>query len=178
MKFSDIKPFIRSGSYEIDVSLYHLKRTLSNWEEDYGLELNPDFQRGHVWTEEQQSAYVEFLLRGGVTSKVIYFNSPAFGGDKGGDLDETILCVDGLQRLTACLKFLNNEIKVFNHYYDEFEGSLRMMQGLKFNVNCLNKRADVLEWYLQFNEGGTIHTKEELDRVRKLLELEQNKLTQ
>lgn len=173
MKFSDIKQFIRSGSYEIDVSLDFLKRTLEGWREDYGLDLNPDFQRGHVWTEEQQIAYVEFLLRGGVTAKVIYFNSPAFGGNsKEGNLDDTILCVDGLQRLTACLRFLDNEIKVFGHYYNEFEGSLRMMQGLKFNVNCLQNRKDVLEWYIQFNEGGTVHTKEEINRVKELLKAE------
>lgn len=176
MRFSDIEQFIRSGSYEIDVSLDHLQRTLGSWKEDYGLELNPDFQRGHVWTEDQQIAYVEFLLKGGVTAKVIYFNSPAFGGyKKKGDLDDTILCVDGLQRLTACLRFLKNEIKVFNHYFKEFEGSPRTMQGLKFNVNCLQNRADVLKWYIQFNEGGTVHTKEEIDRVKELLRLEENR---
>ena len=172
MKFSDIKQFIRSGSYEIDVSLHTLQRNLEAWENDYGLELNPDFQRGHVWTEEQQIAYVEFLLRGGVTAKVIYFNSPAFGGKRTGNLPDTILCVDGLQRLTACLRFLNNEIKVFGHYYNEFEGIPRTMQGLKFNVNCLQNRNEVLEWYIQFNEGGTVHTKEEIDRVKELLAAE------
>lgn len=173
MKFSDIKQFIRSGSYEIDVSLDSLERTLDYWNEDYGLELNPDFQRGHVWNEEQQIAYIEFLLRGGITAKVIYFNSPAFGGmSNKGNLDDTILCVDGLQRLTACLRFLKNEIKVFGYYFKEFEGSLRMMQGLKFNVNSLENREDVLKWYIQFNEGGTIHTKEEIDRVKELLKQE------
>lgn len=176
MKFSDIKQFIRSGSYEIDVSLDHLKRTLDAWEDDYGLELNPDFQRGHIWTEEQQIAYVEFLLRGGVTAKVIYFNSPAFGGYKPvGNLSDTILCVDGLQRLTACLRFINNEIKVFGYYFNEFEGSPRTMQGLKFNVNSLQNRSEVLQWYIQFNEGGTVHSKEEIDRVKELLTKELTK---
>jgi uncharacterized protein with ParB-like and HNH nuclease domain len=173
MKFSEIEQFISSGSYEIDVSLDFLKRTLQHWEEDYGLELNPDFQRGHVWTEEQQIAYMEFLLRGGVTSRVIYFNSPAFGGNEKTDLPDTIVCVDGLQRLTACLRFIDNEIKVFGHFISEFEDSPRLRQGLKFNVNCLTKREDILKWYIQFNEGGTVHTKEELVRVKELLKLEQ-----
>ena len=172
MKFSDIKQFIQSGGYELDVSLNHLTRCLAGWEEDYGLELNPDFQRGHVWTEEQQIAYMEFLLRGGVTAKVIYFNSPAFGGKCNGNLDDTILCVDGLQRLTSCLRFINNEIKVFDHYYNEYEDSPRIKHGLKFNVNCLQNRNEVLEWYIQFNEGGTVHTKEEIDRVKELLAAE------
>ena len=29
--------------------------------EEMGLELNPDFQRGHVWTEQQQIAFLEYL---------------------------------------------------------------------------------------------------------------------
>lgn len=171
MKFSSIEQFIRSGSYEIDVSLDFLERTLEHWNNDYGVELNPDFQRGHVWTEEQQVAYVEFLLRGGVTSKVIYFNSPVFGKiNNTSELPETIVCVDGLQRLTSCLRFLRDEIKVFGHKYSEFQGSLRIMQGLKFNVNSLQTKAEILRWYIEFNTGGTIHTEEEINRVRKMLE--------
>lgn len=48
MKFSDIPTFISSGNYEIDVPLHTLKRQLKRFEEDYGLEPNPDFQRGNV----------------------------------------------------------------------------------------------------------------------------------
>lgn len=176
MKFSDIVPLIRSGEYEVDITLKTLELTLKQMDEDCGLELNPDFQRGHVWTEKQQVAYVEFLLRGGVTSKVIYFNSPSYGKrEENCDLPDTILCVDGLQRLTACLRFVRNEIQVFGHYCADIEGSLRVVQGLKFNINCLSTRAEVLQWYLEFNTGGTVHTKEEIARVRELLELEMAK---
>lgn len=48
MKFSDIPTFLSSGNYEIDVPLDFIKRQLKRFEEDYGLELNPDFQRGNV----------------------------------------------------------------------------------------------------------------------------------
>lgn len=174
MKFSDIKQFIQAGNYEVNIPLTSIERTLKRWDEDYSVNLEPDFQRGHVWTEEQQISYVEFLLRGGITSRVIYFNSPAFGSYKNFD-DETIVCVDGLQRLTACRRFINNEIKVFGYRFSEFEGSSNFMNDLRFNVNSLETRAEVLEWYIQFNSGGTVHTKEEIDRVKKLLEEEVKK---
>lgn len=132
-----------------------------------------------LWTEEQQTAYIEFILRGGRTAKVIYFNSPAFGSDRSdnnsGDLDDTILCVDGLQRLTAVLRFINNEIKAFGCYASEIEGRPWDHDFLRFNVNCLNKRADVLRWYIQFNDGGTPHSKEEIERVKRMLLLEETK---
>ena len=40
-----------------------------------GLQLNPEFQRGHVWTEEQQIAWVEYYLRGGKSGNTIYLNN-------------------------------------------------------------------------------------------------------
>lgn len=177
-RFSDIQPFISKGDYEVNVALKRLERTLQEMAEDYKLELNPDFQRGRVWSEAQQISYVEFLLRGGATARVIYFNSPAFsGGTARGDLDDTILCVDGLQRLTAILAFLRNQIRVFGYFYNEYDDELTQDHTLRFNVNSLLNRKDVLQWYLDFNSGGTVHSEEELARVRALLEAEQNKTT-
>ncbi|MFR5263759.1 hypothetical protein [Clostridium sp.] len=81
MKFSDIEQFTKSGDYEVSIRLNHLEKTLKEYDEDYGLELNPDFQRGHVWSEEQQRAYVEFFIKGGKTARIIYFNCPSFSGN-------------------------------------------------------------------------------------------------
>ena len=38
---------------------------IENEIKEYNLNMNPNFQRGHVWTEIQQSKYVEFNLKGG-----------------------------------------------------------------------------------------------------------------
>lgn len=172
MKFKDIKQFTSVGNYEVDVPLAHLERTLSRYEEDYGLELEPDFQRGHVWTREQQKKYLEFFFKGGKTSRIIYFNSPAFG-DINDNSDITIVCVDGLQRLTALRSFLNNEILVFEHYYKDFEDELdNTCHSIKFNINSLQTRKEVLTWYLEMNTGGTPHSDIEIARVQKLLESE------
>ena len=170
-KFADIKPYTQKGSYEITVAIKRIESFLEELAEDYGLNLTPNFQRQRVWTEEQQIRYMEFLLRGGETARVIYFNSPAFGKDsEKGDLDETVLCVDGLQRLTAIRAFLNNEIKVFGHYYKEFEDNLSIDYAVKININGLKNEREVIQWYLDFNSGGTVHSEEELNHVRALLE--------
>jgi len=36
----------------------------------------------------------------------------------------------------------------------------------------LEKAGEVLQWYLDFNSGGVVHTEEELKKVRELLESE------
>jgi uncharacterized protein with ParB-like and HNH nuclease domain len=175
MKFTDIPQLTKEGSYQINVLFNMIKGTLKQYKDGqeksgYKFEMCPDFQRGHVWTEQQQVAFLEFLFRGGKSGLVIYFNHPGWQGNYKGDM----VVVDGLQRLTAVLRFLNNEIKVFGHYYDEYEDKNMMNRiNLIFNVNNLKSKAEVLKWYLEMNGSGTPHTEEELNRVRGLLEQEQ-----
>lgn len=171
MKTSDIPMFTKESDYEVTVGLGHLESILKDYIDDYKLELNPDFQRGHVWTESQQIAYIEFLLRGGKTAKVIYFNCPYFRDYEPEKYDMDMVCVDGLQRLTAIRKFLNNEIRAFGYLLNEFEDAdvLKRKYSIRININDLKTRKEVLQWYLDFNIGGTIHIDEEIERVRNLL---------
>jgi len=101
-----------------------------------------------------------------------YFISGTVDDYKTGKYDMPMVCVDGLQRLTAILKMLHGEIKVFGIYLNEFEDYTVMMRGLNIliNVNDLKTKKEVLQWYLDFNQGGTVHSNEELTRVKKMLE--------
>jgi uncharacterized protein with ParB-like and HNH nuclease domain len=173
MRFSDIHKYTSCGNWEVHVRLTYLKENIDQWVYTSNLQLNPDFQRGHVWTEEQQIAYVKYVLRGGKNAITLYFNQPGWDGDYKGDF----VLVDGLQRLTALLLFLNNGLKAFGHYFNEYEDK-PINIDIKLNVNNLKTRKEVLQWYIEFNSSGVVHTKEELDRVRKLLEDEIKKENQ
>lgn len=83
---------------------------------------------------------------------------------------DDFVCVDGLQRLTAIMRFLKNEIKVFGTYYQNFEDKLPTLCDVIFNVNNLKTKKEVLQWYIDINAGGTPHTKEEIDKVKKMME--------
>ncbi len=168
MNFDEIKPYTRDAGYYVDVPLDRLEANLQRYVEKYGCNLDPDFQRPHVWTDEQQIRYVEHLLRGGRTGRDILFNCV---GWTRGDIKDFVL-VDGKQRLHALIRFLHDEIPVFGHKRSEITGFMRSHHGVKFHVNDLDTRAEVLRWYLDFNTGGTVHTPEEIARVRALLEAE------
>lgn len=171
MKFRDIPQFTRAGAYQVNIPWVHLEKTLDDYINHLNLQLCPDFQRGHVWTKKQQIAYVEYILRGGKSARVIYFNCPHWQGGympKEGEF----VCVDGLQRLTAVLAFLHNEIPAFGCYYKDYEDGLPIMTDFSFNVNELNTRAEVLQWYIEMNSGGTPHTNGGIERVKKLLDQE------
>lgn len=164
--FQDIPERIKAY-YQVDVDFGSLKDNIERFIEQFNLELNPDFQRGHVWTEEQQIEYVEFLLTDPDRDKStqVVFNCPGWMGPR---WKKEMVCVDGLQRITACLRFLNNEIPAYGTYYKDYTGWIR--SKLQFVVGAFHKKSDVLKWYLEMNAKGTPHTDEELQKVRKLLE--------
>jgi Protein of unknown function DUF262 len=166
MKASDIKKLTDWGNYSVDTLLIYLDRTIREWQEELGLELCPNFQRGHVWTQEQQVKFVEYILRGGKTSPLLFNDKNGFNG-----APKDFVCVDGLQRLTALLSFLNDELPAFGHKRAQIEGIDRRLRelALTVRVNGLKTDVEVLEWYLELNSGGTPHTEAELDRVRNLL---------
>jgi len=164
MDFKDIEQLTKTASYKPQIPLEDVPYTIERYVSQYGLQLNPDFQRGHVWTTEQQIAFVTYLLRGGASGRDIYFNHPGWMGSFEGEF----VCVDGLQRLTAIMRFLNDEIRVFGKLFSEFTGRMPSGNDLTFHINDLKNRKDVLTWYLEMNSGGTPHSEEELNRVRKL----------
>lgn len=170
MKFKDIPKFTSFGNWEIDVSLAYLGKFVEQEiNEPPYLDINPDFQRAHVWNDEKKVKYVEYLLRGGKSGRIIYCNCVGWNSSNAGPY----VLVDGKQRLDALLKFINNELPIFgNNYLKDFDKLSHANCGIRWHINDLSTRKEVLQWYLDLNEGGVIHTKEELDKVRMLLEKE------
>ena len=174
----DVQPFTTPAHYQVHTFWSFIEETLVQYDSrsidgELGLELDPDFQRGHVWSEDKQIAYIEFCLRGGESSREILFNHPNWQGSYKGQM----VLVDGKQRLEAVRKFLRNELPVFNgNFINDFEDKEIMLRSSNtqfvFKVNNLKTRKQVLQWYLDINTGGVVHTSEEIEKVKKLLEEE------
>lgn len=166
-------------TYTVDVEFDAIEYTLQRYDERYGFHINPDFQRGHVWTKEQQISYVENFIRGvvGETGRVITLSCNQFRNIRAKDSDiDGMYVVDGLQRLTAIRRFMNNEFKVFHHidggvYKEFFLGTgfrIGGLKGLCFNVFSFQYKKEILDYYIAMNDGGTVHTQEEIERVKKM----------
>jgi hypothetical protein len=171
--WNEIKKFPHI-SYRICVAWSYVQQTLDDYISNHNLDLNPDFQRGHVWTEEQQIKYVEFALREPQSGLDIFFNHPHWLDWTDKTMREGFVLVDGKQRLEAARRFLANEIPAFGCLHKNYTGFRHVPNNIQFffNIAKLPTRADVLRWYLDFNAGGTPHSKEEINRVRKLLDKE------
>lgn len=170
MKFKDIPQFPKAY-YSVHVGLDYLRTTLDNWNERLTggpgmLELNPEWQRGHVWTKKQKISFIEFMLRGGTTGMEIYFNCSSWMSE----FNTKIYCIDGLQRLQAAIDFVENKIPVFGTLYKDFEDRLRMTDSrFVFNMLNLKKKRDLLNLYIMFNSGGTPHNAKEIARVQAMM---------
>ena len=163
----EIKTFTKSADYTIHVGWAGIEQWIEWTDRDCGLDLSPDFQRGHVWSAEQKTAYIEFVMKGGRGAGEIKFNSTTW---MRGDMDQPVVIVDGLQRLSAVREFMNGEFPALGHTADQWQG---INDPLRYRftvlINDLETRAQVLRWYLELNGAGTPHSAEELQRVERLL---------
>jgi len=169
--FADIPKF-PNAKYEVDVPWNHVESNLETLAGDGELRLDPDYQRTHVWTPEQQIAFVEFQLMGGEVSRTLVFNAPHW--NRSGE--QYVELVDGKQRLEAVRAFMRGDVPAFGRRLHEYEGRFPTMDyQLRFQVCALPTREEVLQLYLKINAGGTPHTKAEMDRVRDLLRKERSR---
>jgi len=154
--------------YGVDIPFDYLPDSLERFEVD----LDPAYQRDHVWTVEQQEAFAGAFLENSRALPSLILNFV-----NGQDRRPTEV-VDGKQRITALLAFRNGEIIAkcpcgMNFCIDEIrqnEAAMREvgMFSMHWDFVALPQK-QVMRYYLRLNAGGTIHTKAELDRVRDLI---------
>lgn len=177
-KMIDIIRPVRTSNYVIDVPVSMVNAKIKDLAEDAismggKLVLNPDFQRGHVWSQDKQIGYIENLLRN-IAPNILRFNCPHYFTDKtlqglnGGD----ILCVDGLQRMTAMKYFMDGKFKVFERYYAEDLKKTKFdlkRYTFKLEIFDIPSKKELIRFYLDLNTGGVVHSDEEIERVSNMM---------
>lgn len=169
-RFRDIPQFTTAGAWQCNFDLDRVWPWIETQKQELGgIDLDPDFQRAHIWSEPQQIAWLEFFLRGGKTARVIYFNHPGWMRSWKG----TLTLIDGKQRLEAIRRFVRGEIPAFGSLYSEYTDRPDIVHhSLEINVNNLATRREIIQWYCDMNAGGTPHTAAEIEMARALLERE------
>lgn len=151
-------------NYRVDIAIASVPRFL----EMYNVNLDPEYQRGYVWTTAQKQAFVGAVLQNNASIPIFWFNNL--------DLRRAEV-VDGKQRLSAILGWLNDEYEAVCPCGESFRFSqadeiagrnLDMMVTLKMHFVKLS-RLDVLKFYLGLNQGGTVHTAEDLGKVKEAI---------
>lgn len=169
---------IRSDSGET-LMMRSLVECIESADPARALNLTPDYQRGYVWTERQAQQFVGHLVEGGHVAPVIINRFPTATGPL--QADEVI---DGHQRLRSTYRWLKGEIVAelsdgSTLHLDNLNAHDRALvtgywlTGPRFSIMYVSlSRPDRLRLYLRLNRGGTVHSDDEIARVRGLLESE------
>lgn len=169
--YADLRASMVHGEGEGSIFAQRIRATIDSEEPGLRLNIDPDYQRGHVWTVAQSAAFVGHKLEGGECPTLTIQRWHAAVPDE---------VVDGKQRLLAILGFVEDRIPALlsdgaSYYLREWGPDDRHMLPRSFELMlraryvCCPTRADVLRLYLKLNRGGSIHSDEEIARVRDLL---------
>lgn len=94
------------------------REIVRSFSESFGLDLNPPYQRGRVWTEDQKIALIRSWLTGTPTGVVIFNDrsTPEWKAANGYDPTErgepVYACIDGQQRVSAAHAWFAGELAV------------------------------------------------------------------
>jgi hypothetical protein len=132
----------------------------------FGTDVNPDCQRGYVWSLEDEVRLIDSVFNARDIGKFVFikYNWPR--------TDDDIL--DGKQRLNTLVRFITNQFQYKGLYWNQlsrgdrglFED--RIVQYVELDGERLSE-ADKLEIFLNVNCAGVPQTEEHLTAIREKL---------
>lgn len=192
------KPFIRNDSHKIDIQTLLWRLGVDNdgkskMERYFNVDIpevcfNPmvvvdgeetEYQRGLVWTMDQKQLLIESIYNRIEIGKFVFRTRPFNWVEnrvKSGQLEHTAFkdLVDGKQRATAIIGFVNNEFEdLQGRFFNDFSGRAKREF---FNYNNLTyvelpeETTDdqTLETFLAINHTGVPMSKEHIEYVKSL----------
>ena len=127
----------------------------------FGLDLDPDYQRGYVWTAQQKEDLIDSIFKNIDIGKFVYVQND-YGSE---NLYEVL---DGKQRISTILEFFENKFPYKGKYFNDLCGCDRN----HFEDYCIQvaeirrgKKETILKYFLLLNTTGTPMSKEHLDNI-------------
>ncbi len=175
-----LKSFVKSSSFRmsgycVDIFLQPLKEFLkslmtytdydhkfSNNQQEFFDHCVPEFQRSNdKWSLDKKVKFLENLFLGAKTEILMYYS------DIENAKNEDAMIIDGLQRLTAVIQFLNNEFKIFGKYYfDNLPKKFYSNVRIAIRIYTFKTHFEILKFYVDMNEGIT-HSQEDIEKAKK-----------
>lgn len=124
-----------------------------------------NLQRDLVWTIDQKRALIEsIIVKRSIPPVSVIFT-----------VDDVYEVIDGKQRLSALISYLNNEFKYCGYYYDALPPDYKFQierfwvtaYRLVENFNKPLTDAEKVEWFKWINFAGTPQDIEHIERLNK-----------
>ena len=119
-------------------SYSHPISDIRDWNNNKRLELQPDFQRNEVWTKAAQIMLVDTIIQG-IPIPKIYIKSIMVDGNT------YRVVIDGQQRLTAILKFVQDQLPLKRPYVGEYQDMVFSQLPSEIQNEILRYKIDINE---------------------------------
>ena len=134
----------------------------------FGLNLDPYYQRGLVWSEEQKVSLIDSIFKEVEIGRFLFIDLGWQGIGK-----ESYEVVDGKQRLSAIFDFIENKFKYKGLYYKDLcKSDVRRFNNLSIVWGTLHSsttKDELLEIFVRLNTHGVAMDKSHLEKVKALM---------
>lgn len=143
----------------------------------FGVDFNPEYQRGDVWNEDQKVKLIDSIFKNINIGSVVFAEKSWFSNNV---ISEMYEVVDGKQRITAILEYIQNKFQYKGKYFyeisnisrNEFLESQILVGEIKLrksNGKDEYDRSNVIKQFIRLNECGTTMDKEVIEKAKGMI---------
>ncbi len=171
--FDHIESLIQDDDIFFSFYQRDIRSLLNMCFKEYGIDLEPDYQRGNVWNEDQKVALIDSIFKNIDIGKFAIIRRPWPWGN---DPNKTpFLCemLDGKQRLTALVEFFCGRFRYRGKYYNDlhpFDQNHFRNYGVSVGESEGLTNEQKYRYFLKLNTTGSPVDPEHMERVEYMLE--------
>lgn len=136
----------------------------------FGIDMNPDYQRGYVWGQEDKELLIDSIFKNIDIGKFVLIHlSNSEWSERGYSYE----ILDGKQRLNTIIEFYENRLQYNGKYFNELSRKdMRIFINHTVavaNVDESDKKM-ILKYFLMLNRTGKPMSNEHLKKIEQMLE--------
>ena len=136
----------------------------------FGINFEPEYQREFVWDLEDKVSLIDSIFNNVHIGKFTFLH---YDDQKWSETGFSYEIIDGKQRLRAILDFYEDRFTYKGKLYSELshrdKNHFRDYPIMEAELHNLN-REQILRYFIMLNTGGRIMAKEQIDKVRGMLD--------
>lgn len=133
----------------------------------FGVDMNPSYQRDHVWTLEDKVDLIDSIMNDVEIGRFVFMKKPYDTNDK-----TMFEIIDGKQRLTAIIEFYEDRFeykgKKFSELHPLDQNHFESKMTLKIEPAYMDMETRI-EYFIRINTTGKVMDKEHLEKVKNML---------
>lgn len=135
----------------------------------FGVNFEPDYQRGYVWTKEDKEMLIDSIFNNIDIGKFVFVQLPDSSYENG---NYTYEILDGKQRLSTLIEFYENKLAYKGKYFNDLSAKDRdvfLRHNTSYAEVAKSDKKTVLKYFLMLNRTGKVMDKEHLQTVEDML---------